>query len=175
MNSREVELLNESDRGCVLVGAAMLEQSLEGLFQHVFKNNEIPKKVQSSLFDFNGALSNFSSKIKLAYSLGFISKRLYEDLETVRKIRNGFAHSTKRVDFTTSPVAAEIEAMHCIQQFRGKMKRYSISKTMDSKDTPDEVIYRVAGYVKYAKSLFCLGVSQLEIDLLKATPIVIKK
>ena len=98
------ELINESDRGCVLVGAAILESHLESLFVTVFKLNSIPKKIQASMFDSNGALSGFSSKIKLAYSLGYIKKSVYEDLETVRKIRNEFAHSVEDVDFFGYPI-----------------------------------------------------------------------
>jgi DNA-binding MltR family transcriptional regulator len=169
LNKRGIELLNESDRGCVLVGAAMLERSLDNIFKCEFKKNKVPLKVQSSIFDSNGALSNFSSKVKLAYSLGFIDKPLYEDLESVRKIRNDFAHSTIKVDFLNSPVTAKIESMHCVQQFRGKIKRYSLSKKIDSKGIPDEHICRVAGYIKYTKTIFCLGILQIEADLSKIT------
>jgi mannitol operon repressor len=37
-------------------------------------------------------LSSFSSRIKAAYCLGLISHSMYYDLETIRKIRNKFAH-----------------------------------------------------------------------------------
>lgn len=173
MKDKKLNLVNESDRGCVLVGAAILEQYLENMFKLLFDKNKIPKKVQRSIFDSNGALSNFSSKIKLAYSFGYLDKSLYDDLEVVRKIRNDFAHSTNHVDFTDSPKTITIESMHCVQQFKGKMKRYSPSKKPISKGVPEEVIFRAAGYVKYAKSLFCLGVHQLEVELIKATHSVV--
>jgi hypothetical protein len=54
--------------------------------------------------------------------------------------------------------------MHCTQEFKGKVKRYS-PKTMKNATEP---LLRTMGYVKYAKSLFSLGVVNLEIDLIRS-------
>jgi DNA-binding MltR family transcriptional regulator len=53
------------------------------------------KKVYELLGDVDGSeapLSNFSARIKTAYCLGLITKKEYDDLNLIRKIRNKFAH-----------------------------------------------------------------------------------
>jgi DNA-binding MltR family transcriptional regulator len=168
-DKKKFDLVEESDRGCVLVGAALLEERLEEMFIAVFKANKTPKKIQDSIFDSNGALSTFSAKIKMAYALGFIEKYMFEDLESIRRIRNDFAHSTKEVDFIGSNVADVISSMHCAQNFKGKMKRYSPKLESVEEDGPPEHVLRAMGYIKYTKSLFALGIKTLEIELLRAT------
>ena len=70
------DLVSESDRGCVPVGAAILESKLEELFREEFEANQVSTKIQDAIFDSNGPRCTFSSKIKLAYSLGFIGERV---------------------------------------------------------------------------------------------------
>jgi mannitol operon repressor len=87
------EILHESDRGCILVGASALEELLEELLKSAFSFNEhVIKNAIQPLFETMGALSSFSAKTKLAYSLGLIDKWCFSDLEKIRKIRNVAAH-----------------------------------------------------------------------------------
>lgn len=172
-NPAPFDLVHESDRGCVLVGAAILEERLTELFHSVFERNGIPKKVQASIFDSNGPLSTFSSKIKMAYSLGYIGKPLYEDLDTVRRIRNEFAHTSKEVDFIGNAVSDTIRALHCVQQFKDALSRYSPSHQSTEPAAVTEASLRTAGFIKYTKSLFSLGVKTMEIELIKRTALVV--
>jgi DNA-binding MltR family transcriptional regulator len=82
-------LLQESDRGAIIIGAAVIEEQLEDYFKKI-----LPKKgvaFEKKLFN-NGVFGSFSSKIEVAYSLRFISKTLYQSLNSLRKIRNTAAH-----------------------------------------------------------------------------------
>jgi|APLak6261663543_1056040.scaffolds.fasta_scaffold12968_1 DNA-binding MltR family transcriptional regulator len=166
------EIVNESDRGCVLVGAAVLEQRLEDIYLEQFERNQIPQKLQRDLFNSNGPLSTFSSKIKLAYSLGYIDKSTFHDLEAIRKIRNEFAHTSNQVDFINHSVSKTIESLHCVKSSKGEIQRYSPKKSampiFEASNIPIEVQLRGLGYIKYTKSLFSLGVRTLEIDLLRS-------
>ena len=163
--------MNESDRGCVLVGAALVERRLDDIFEHVFQRNKASKAIQKALFDSNGPLSTFSAKIKLAYALGFIRKQTFEDLEAVRRIRNDFAHSADDVDFIGHDASGCIEQMHCVQQFKGKMPRYSpqsekdLAAVAEHRKVPREVLLRMDGFVKRTKALFALGITVLELEL----------
>jgi DNA-binding MltR family transcriptional regulator len=164
------ELIDESDRGCVLVGAAILEQRLEDIFRQQFAINQIPSKIQSDLFNSNGPLSTFSSKIKLAYSFGLIDKSVFQDLETIRKVRNEFAHTSEQVDFTNHSMSKNIEALHCVKQFDGKFQRFNLKESakrkFETKNIPIEFQLRRLGYIKRTKSLFSLGIRTLEYQLL---------
>lgn len=164
------ELIDESDRGCVLVGAAILEQRLEDIFRQQFAINQISNKMQSDLFNSNGPLSTFSSKIKLAHSFGLIDKSVFQDLEAIRKIRNEFAHTSDQVDFTNHSMSKNIEALHCVKQFDGKFQRFNLKESakpkFEAKNIPIEFQLRRLGYIKHTKSLFSLGIRALEYQLL---------
>jgi DNA-binding MltR family transcriptional regulator len=77
----------ETDRACGVLGAALLEEYLKKIFE---KRLHVPDK---KLFAVQGPLGSFSAKINMAYSLGWIDADMKADLDTVRGIRNDFAHS----------------------------------------------------------------------------------
>ena len=86
----------ESDRGCVLFAASHMDHKLSILFQKILIGN---KTHLDSILAFNGPLGSFSSKTKLAYSLGILRRKEFEDIEVLRKIRNEFAHSIETLAF----------------------------------------------------------------------------
>ena len=97
------ELTKESDRGCALFATAYIDKVLSYLLyvSVVFE----PKKVEKDLFEFNSPLCTFSSRIKMAYYLGKISKSVRRDLDLLRKIRNKFAHHPEVVSFDDKSIA----------------------------------------------------------------------
>jgi len=82
------EIESQSDRGTAIVGAAWLEEELKATLKSRFLEDE---QVSRRLFS-NGALSEFSTCLDLAYMLKVITKEQYKDLDKIRKIRNDFAH-----------------------------------------------------------------------------------
>ncbi len=97
-----VETLNslkaESDRGCVLVVASLVENVLEEqisvrLMPKASKDDELLSRSS------NGPFSSFSAKINLAYRLGLIplsERKIYHQL---RELRNACAHHIEQQDF----------------------------------------------------------------------------
>lgn len=100
------EFEGQSERGIAIVGASFLDGLLQALFEVFLLVDE---KVTPTLFDPFNSLSTFSSKIKLAYCLGLISKHEHDYLNTVRKIRNIFAHNLGDITFERSPIRD-----HCV-------------------------------------------------------------
>jgi mannitol operon repressor len=83
------EFQDESDRGAVILAAAMLDQKLKTILQDFLIENS------GSKYLFKGAtapLGSLCSRQNLAFSLGLISEYEFKDCEIVRKIRNDFAH-----------------------------------------------------------------------------------
>jgi DNA-binding MltR family transcriptional regulator len=82
-----------------------LERALRVLItDNIAKNEEDPKL--GYLFDSDSApLRGFGAKIRMARALGLINIRFYDDLETIRHIRNMFAHSMDAVSFTDKTIA----------------------------------------------------------------------
>lgn len=81
-----------SDRSCVIVAVAYFDEFLGYLFKS-FLSTPSSQKEDKELFSGYGPLSSFSSKILLAYRLGLISNYEFKALQTIRKIRNEFAHN----------------------------------------------------------------------------------
>jgi DNA-binding MltR family transcriptional regulator len=176
--TKHTDLVEESDRGCVLVAAAMLEESLEKIFRIAFNAKHTSKALQDSLFDSNGPLATLSAKIRLAYALGFIPSDVYRDLEDVRKLRNEAAHTAKDFNFLDDSVGARIESLHCVQAFRESFRRYSLQdsqvarkpkakRDIGSSDQGGrvhpghEAQVRSVGFVKYRKAILALGIRNL--------------
>jgi hypothetical protein len=56
---KSFDLAQESDRGAVIVGAALLETELEDLLNGEFDSHRLPKAVRERAFNLNGPLSSF--------------------------------------------------------------------------------------------------------------------
>jgi DNA-binding MltR family transcriptional regulator len=71
----------------------------------------MPKKLYAELFDPMRALGSFASKITMAYALNIITRDIYSDLETIRKIRNAFAHSPDILNFESKSIAPLLDRL----------------------------------------------------------------
>lgn len=95
-------LMRESDRGCALFAAAYIDKALGKLLKsHLVQGS----KVDEELFTGQAPLGSFSSRIKLAYYLGRISAAERKDLDTIRQIRNDFAHNAAALTFSDQSIA----------------------------------------------------------------------
>ena len=97
---RFAPLFKESDRGCVLLAVARLDEALGALHkEHITAIIGQPKKVLDNLFRPYAPLATLSARIQIAYAYGLISKDDFNDFETSRKIRNSAAHSSEDFSF----------------------------------------------------------------------------
>lgn len=95
MRMRSV-LLNESDRGAVLVGASYLDEQVEEVLRKFFIDEP---KLQEKLLGTSRPLATFSSRIDLCHALGLINEEMAKELHTIREIRNEFAHVSRNIGF----------------------------------------------------------------------------
>jgi DNA-binding MltR family transcriptional regulator len=166
------DLINESDRGCVIVGAALLEDDLAEALKRRFKAHGVSKKHIEEMFSLNGPLATFHSKCLISYGFDLISKTIYDDLCKIRRLRNKFAHSPSAVDFLDPEVEDCVADMQCCieaaKRYEGKMlkgrKRSDASRTGGDSQLSDWEA-RSMGFVKYTKSVFCVGVYVLRIQM----------
>lgn len=108
-----MSLLSESDRGSVLMAAAFIEDKITQLLETYMVQN---KKIQEKIFDGNGALATFSSKIDISFLLGLIPKNIYNDLGILRKLRNDFAHNAKSITFQTDYIKDRCNALQVVSK-----------------------------------------------------------
>ena len=92
----------ESDRACVILCAALLDQALET----ILKSRLAPTSTATDelLEGAYAPISTFSARIDISHRLGLISTKLCRDLHIVRKIRNDFAHNISGCSFEDSSV-----------------------------------------------------------------------
>ncbi|TGK78657.1 transcriptional regulator [Leptospira montravelensis] len=95
------EFNKESDRGAVLVSTSLID---EWLMKMLFSYFADVKSSKDLIERFNAPLGTFSSKIKIAYSLGLLQENEYNEINIIRKIRNEFGHSWKDIDFKNSTI-----------------------------------------------------------------------
>jgi hypothetical protein len=168
----KLSLMDESDRGAVIVAAALLEDDLDEILEDIIQRNGVTPKHIKEMFALNGPLSSFSSKSLICYGFGLISKEIFDDLSQIRKLRNKFAHSSDRVDFLFSDIEDHVAEISCCEEasknFEGKMFKGRGSKQPSNKadsPKPEDWELRAKGFVKYTKAVFCLGVELLRIKI----------
>lgn len=92
-------MLRERGRGAVLVGVARVDAALEALLKAALT----PPRGSETLFHTDRPLGSFGAKIALAARLGLIDAAVEQALHNLRRVRNGFAHSTTPVSLADPP------------------------------------------------------------------------
>lgn len=83
------DLNGESERGAVLISVSYLERQLKEIISAFLCEGDASSRL---LEGFNAPLGTLAARAAAAAALGLISGREYKELETIRKIRNQFAH-----------------------------------------------------------------------------------
>lgn len=98
----------ESDRDCSLMAAAYLDEALKDMLASYMVND---KRLIKDLFNGQGPLATFSSRINIAFALGKLSKEAKSDLHIIRKIRNEFAQVSDSIDFENETIKKRCKAL----------------------------------------------------------------
>lgn len=102
------ELEHESDRGVAMIAAAYLDTALRTLLESSLAGGQT---VADKLFNSpNAPLGTFSSRIAMAYGLGHIGPHYFAALESIREIRNAFAHFRRTLTFEDPEIRKWIES-----------------------------------------------------------------
>lgn len=106
----ESEMYGVSDRTAVITLVAYLEWVFSRYIQSCMRPT-LNSDEKKALFDYNGPLGTFSSQIAVAYGLGLMGKVTRDDMELLRVIRNGAAHSTRAFSFEAPETIAICRAL----------------------------------------------------------------
>jgi DNA-binding MltR family transcriptional regulator len=102
-------------RAYVITSTALLEVGLERLIKARMRH--LNSDEESAIFGPIGALSGFSSKIRIAYAFGIIGPETRRDLATINDIRNVFAHSPHNISFRDEYLFARLKTIKVIEVF----------------------------------------------------------
>ena len=83
------DLNSESERGAVLISVSYMERQLKEIVSAFLCEGDASAHL---LEGFNAPLGTLAARTAAAAALGLISGQEYRELETIRKIRNQFAH-----------------------------------------------------------------------------------
>lgn len=99
------ELDNQTDRGAALIGAGLVDDYLKTAMRARLAHF---KNFEEIMFENEGApLGTFSARIKVARALNVIGPVCEGHLGSIRRVRNQFAHSVLKIDFTHPLIEAE--------------------------------------------------------------------
>ena len=104
------ELLGESDRAAIILAGSLLDDALKYRISQSLAIEATEKQI-TSIFDYPGPLGTFSDRTSLAYIFGFIDKTTTKQLNDIRELRNGCAHSTKPMSFSVPQVANVVKRL----------------------------------------------------------------
>lgn len=115
------EIRSGTARAAAIVSDAFVQDTLVFALTQRFLIR--PPLTLERLLDPPGVLSSFYSAIDLGLALGLYGPVFYEDLHTVRRIRNGFAHVMVSIDFDTPEVAREVAQLKYLTRVKAAPKR----------------------------------------------------
>ncbi len=95
------EIDTGSHRATALVAGAFVEEHLTLLIRDRIQRDS---KMEDEMFRPGGPIGDMGIKINLGYFLGLYTKVARKELDTIRRIRNKFAHSIEMDNFNKSPV-----------------------------------------------------------------------
>ncbi|QBF27438.1 hypothetical protein EXN22_17750 [Pseudomonas tructae] len=98
-------LINESDRGTIVLATAWLDESLTKVLTKYMR----PAGKTDDLLNPGKPIGDFGTKIMLAERLGLVAPNLLKSLNRCRKLRNDFAHIASELTFETPSVRDRIQ------------------------------------------------------------------
>lgn len=89
-----------------ILGQALIEHELDRHIRRKLKHRD--NDTWEHLTAESGPISTFARKIALGHALGIYDKRMKDDLDIIRKIRNVFAHAKRMVKFENPAIRKEL-------------------------------------------------------------------
>jgi DNA-binding MltR family transcriptional regulator len=109
-DSKEFEAIEEleqgaSERNLGVVAGAIVDSKLSHVLRRALGDDSpYSKKVRAELFNPDGPLGSFGSRISMAFLLGLLTEKGHTDLQTFKKIRNLFAHYAEHGTFASQRI-----------------------------------------------------------------------
>jgi mannitol operon repressor len=150
-------LLGESDRGSVIVAAAVLDNLLARYLSLVMKKNGLSNRYSVKILDGNGALGSFSARAQIARGFSLISEDTFHDLMVIRKLRNEFAHVHMHCSFSDRKVMAQIQSM-----------RFYQARNEHEREKGEILLGDLIGNSAHFKQVFCLIIKDIHISIFEA-------
>jgi len=107
----KTELEKESDRGCVVLAFAWMDEQFTAMLKKFFLPSKHEAAKADELLGVGRPIGDAATKIDLLLRLGLISPSTHKSLHLFRKLRNDFAHLSSSLAFTTDHVRDRVVAI----------------------------------------------------------------
>ena len=126
------QLKGESDRGCVLISCAFMDDILSEMLRAALVDDH---ESVETLVGPHGAASGFSERINLAYLMGLIGKRTRDDMNIMRDIRNACAHYHHSIKFADQDIADRCKSLKGFPSWKEERIQRQYLKTISDPKT----------------------------------------
>ena len=112
-----IQLSLHADHTAVITSVACLEEAFKtAISRHLHPN--LSADDEKRIFDYssNGMLATLDSRIKMSYALGIIEPDERDDLDAIRHIRNGFAHSGSIITFLAGDIRTLVTSLRILNR-----------------------------------------------------------
>jgi hypothetical protein len=109
------EISSESHRSTAVVAGAFVQGRLLQVLRGRFAQDD---KLFNELFMPGRAIGDFGAQINLGYLMGVYTKAAKKELDTIRRIRNDFAHNMEVNDFEAQRIFALCENLKLWESVR---------------------------------------------------------
>jgi len=105
------QFAGESDRGAILIAGVFLDELLKKVIDaHLVQGSKMTED--------RNPLSQFAARINMVYGLGLISKRDFDDLDAIRKVRNGCAHKITFASFQAEEISRFCDQLAVVKEIQ---------------------------------------------------------
>ena len=109
------DIFEESDRSYALIMSAWLDDAVGEIIRAQFIEHSTSA---DELLTGDAPLATFSARTKIAYCLRLIDGRVKRDLDTIRSVRNEFAHQRDNISFSSPSVVSKCANFALITEIR---------------------------------------------------------
>lgn len=164
-----LEHLNASltARGFFITSVDIFEQLIQTLIERIFlKNDFAVQSVVGPLLQNTGPLGDLSVRLKLLFGLGVIPNAVYQDIESMVKLKNSLNNDSKEYQFTDAAIIDSIKALQLAKKIN-----MDIFNPIEQ-DESDDVFYKMQldRQQQVIKSSLALGIIALCEALNKESP-----
>lgn len=128
------EIEEAPDRTIGIVAGAIIASKLSDVLRRALgDDSRYAKKVRNQMFEHEGPLGSFGAHIHMAYLIGLLSEQGHTDLQTLKKIRNLFAHYAEHNTFETERIRALCKNFRLVDD-----KDRVFERAILKRDTPEK-------------------------------------
>lgn len=132
LTSIDAEFRDCEDRVMAVVGAAYLDSIIEQLLRAAFMSDE---EEADRLLAPDRPIGATGARYQLAYCLGLISRDQRDDLKTIAKVRNLFAHDYSIASLEDERAKAIVKSLHFAKRREALRKSLSTGGRAEEKTT----------------------------------------